>query len=201
MARRYSKAEAALVERANEVDLFAVLRDFFNIDHPAEGKSYKGYCPFGFEHPDGGVTKGWRTYPETNTSYCFVAHGSLPPVRLVSMQKDVSYVKAAEAILSHYGIPFARHWKKRYEEVLLERERSVAEVGDTAYLVEAIHVSLRQHSNYYEAEVEGRLAEPLAQALAELDQLMSDKAKEGTIREWFLATKARLLEVLNGDDS
>lgn len=187
-----------LIERANRISIFTVLEDFFGIRHPASGRSYKGYCPFGFEHPDGGIDKGWRTYPATNSSYCFVMHGFMPPVRLIQIRRDVKATTAARHLLEHYGLLRPRPYHERFKELVAERETRLTNIGQTAYLVEALHTALAAHPSYAEAQFSDRFSGAVESELERLDALLADKgsATEEGVREWFRQAKQELTQLL-----
>lgn len=175
MPRRRSDARN-LIERANAVSVFDVLHDYFDIDHPRDGGSFKGYCPFGFEHADGGIEKQWRTYPATNTSYCFAGHGSLTPVRLVQIKKDVRATDAATDILRRYGLFTPRHFRERYAELVREREERTRQLGSPAYLVEALRTAVGDGAENPEA---------MERVLQRLDEVLAADPTEAAVREWF----------------
>lgn len=115
-----------LFERANAVSIATVLADFCDTNVPSEGRSWKGWCPFGWEHSDGGLDRNWRVYPQTNTSYCFDTHGAMGPVKLVMMKREVPAKKAAYIILDKYGLSKPRYYKERWEELTKERAESTS---------------------------------------------------------------------------
>lgn len=173
-----------LIERANAVSVFDVLRDYFDIVHPREGGgSYKGYCPFGFEHADGGIEKQWRTYPSTNSSYCFAGHGSLTPVRLVQIKKDIKATDAAVDILRRYGLFAPRHFRERYADLVREREEKTRQLGSPAYLVEALRTAAGEGAEDPEA---------MERVLQRLDEVLADDPTEATVREWFYWARREL---------
>lgn len=189
-----------LIEKANrEVDIFKVLEEFFDIRHPSEGKSWKGYCPFGFEHPDGGVDKGWRTYPATNSSYCFVMHGYLTPVRLIQIQTGRKAAASAKYLLEHYGLLGSYDWRERFQEISADRaQRQNEPLGAVSYVVEALNMSLEDHPAYESEQYKSYFAEALEAELGRLDQTLSvSKTTEEDIRRWLQEAKANLLELLD----
>lgn len=187
----------ALVEQANDISIFKVLRDFFDLDLPSEGKSYKSWCPFGFEHPDGGIERTWRTYPATNSSYCFSGHGYMPPVRLISIQKGWGSFKAAEYLLEIYGLLKKKSYRERYNETVLDREMRQESPGPATDLVEALHVALRAHPGYAAHQFDESYQQTLEGALASLDAMLSNKATEVDIRAWFDEARGALGKVLD----
>lgn len=98
-----------IIDRANrEVSIFDVLEDYFDLYLPRDGASFKSHCPFSNEHADGGMDKGFRTYPGSNSSMCFVQHGYMPPARLFALKYGESQVRAAKRLLGYYGLLEAR---------------------------------------------------------------------------------------------
>lgn len=186
-----------LIEQANAVSIFDVLRDFMGIDIPNTGsKSWKTDCPFNFEHGDGGRDKGWRVYPSTNSSYCFVLHGVLDPVRLIMLRKDLSAKRAAYVILENYGLLKSRNYRERYDQIVAEREMRSAGVGQPAVLVEALHSSVRADPRYIEKQFDVEFNVVLEKALEELDVLLARKADGDEVRVWFVKANADLSRAL-----
>lgn len=179
-----------LIDRANEVSVFDVLQDWFGITHPREGRSYKGRCPFGWEHPDGGVDKAWRTYPATNSTYCFVGHGYMGPVRLVAMQEGKRPLVAAKMILAKYDLLKSRAWRERFRELQVAREQTGR--VSPAWVVAALHEGLRDHPGYEQAQFSPRFAAALEGALEVLDMVLQSGVGEEQVREWYAKTKALL---------
>lgn len=192
-----------LIERANtEVPIFDVLRDFFDIVVPREGESYKARCPFGSEHPDGGMDKGWRTYPGSNSSYCFVQHGSMGPVRLVQLREGIRAVRAADRILDRYGLNRARPWRDRYWDVAAEvdqREgRSVT--GDPTYAVEALNIALRAEPAYATRQFDDDVLHAMEAVLDLLDVVIASNNPE-VMREWYDKSKSAMLRIVRREKS
>ena len=180
-----------LVDRANAVSIHDVLRDFLDINVPVfHERSWKDYCPFGFEHPDGGVDKGWRIYSMTNSSYCFVQHGSMGPVRLVALRKELSHKKAAYAILDRYDLIKPRHYRQRYDELIQAQATRMESIGNLADLVGALHQALSQEPFYAERQFTTEFAEQMEAALGELNDLTSSSPE--AVREWFTRAKSEL---------
>lgn len=61
--------------------------------------SIKVYCPFGILHPDHGLTRAMRVYPETNTAFCFSDCGHFTPTKLAAQAWDLSREDAADRLL------------------------------------------------------------------------------------------------------
>lgn len=186
-----------LVDRANSmVDLFDVLEEFFGVFHPREGKSYKGFCPFGFEHPDGGMDKGWRTYPATNSSHCFVMHGLLNPVRLMQIKHDEKPVKAAVRLLEHYKLIQPKHWRERYQDLLIEREQRQRSAGNPQHAVEALNLALTGIQGYDSRQFDADVMRAMEIVLDKLDDAVSSDDPEQAIRKWYKAAKKGMARVI-----
>lgn len=77
--------------------------------------SIKTYCPFGSVfHMDGGTSKTFRVYPDTNTAHCFAGCGFFTPTRLLAKALDIPETDAAESILmkTNYVAPdYLSRWE------------------------------------------------------------------------------------------
>lgn len=195
-SQRGMSATELLIERANEVSIFDVLRDFFNLHLPREGRSFKSYCPFAEEHPDGGLDKGWRTYPATNSSMCFPLHGYMPPVRLIQIKYRERAGKSAERILRSYDLLKPRHWRDRYTELAHSKEHQPHEVvGNPQHAVGALNYALRTHPDYAVKQFNPEIMAAMEIVLDALDQSVSTGDPE-QVREWFIKAKAAMLRKL-----
>lgn len=64
----------------------------------------KNYCPFGeIYHADGGRTRSFRLYSDTNSGWCFACSTYFTPVILVSRIRGVPESDAAEFLLESVG--------------------------------------------------------------------------------------------------
>lgn len=181
---------------ANRIPVIRVLRDLWSAQVP-EGlghRSWKTYCPLGWEHPDGGVDKGFRVYEQTNTSYCFVMHGSMGPVRLAQLRWGGRQQRAAQQLLEHYQLGKKRHWRERYEEVLLASE-SRQEISP-AYVVEAFRMALSQIPGYSEHQYDEAVWSLVETELDALDEFVRQKPDEAQLRIWYAAAKDRLIRTI-----
>jgi hypothetical protein len=190
------KADRALIRRANrEVSVFDVLEEEFSIRHPREGRSYKGMCPFSFEHSEP-WEKGFRTYPGTNTAFCFVMHGSLNPVRLVELNDDLSPLQAAKKLLGERGLLEPKDVRERWSEAVTEKER--VRLGDPQVLVEALNTHLAQHPAFADGSMSIEFMSAMEHQLAVLDRVLADERADGAIvRAWYSKAKADLGKVLD----
>jgi hypothetical protein len=99
--------------------------------------SYSGklYCPFGdLFHADGGSSKSFRIYPETNSAHCFAGCGYFNPVKLIGKDKGLSDLQAAEYILT-----FTKYVPPDIDSQW-DAVTSIEETVDTSYLAEALKV-------------------------------------------------------------
>ena len=187
-----------LIERANEVDIFDVLEDFFEITVPREGSSYKSHCPFAFEHPDGGrLDKGFRTYPGSNSAMCFVMHGYLGPVRLIQLRYSLKAVTAAEKILNAYGLNRPRPWRDRIREVMVEAEQRQTRpgVGDPAHAAEALNIALRKEPAYLRRQFDPDVLNAMEVVLDRLDMVMQGGDPED-VRRWYDRAKSVMVQIV-----
>jgi len=194
--KRYESGDE-LVARADEISIFRVLKDFFDIDLPSEGRSYKSWCPFGFEHPDGGITRTWRTYPGTNSSYCFEGHGYMTSVRLISIQRDWGSYKSAKYLLEIYGLMKPKNYRERFNQMVSDRAMRQDSIGPVSDLVEALHVALRGHPMYERHQFDVAFQQEFERGLAVLDGMLSVKATEVELRAWFAEVRGLLGKVLD----
>jgi hypothetical protein len=187
-----------LIERANQVDLFDVLEDYFALYLPRVGASYKSHCPFSYEHPDGGLDKGWRTYPSTNSSMCFVLHGYMPPVRLVAIKYGIKQSVAAERILKNYDLLRPAHYRDRYNELVTAAEQRNAEViGNPQHAVEALNMVLRSSPNYTTRQFDSDVMRGMEVVLDALDQVIQSGDPD-SVRRWFDKAKDAMLKIVGG---
>lgn len=186
-----------LIDRANDVSIFDVLADFFDIYVPREGTSFKSRCPFGDEHPDGGLDKGWRTYPGSNSSNCFVMHGPMGPVRLVQLREGIKAVRAADRILNFYGLNRPRAWRDRYWDVAVEVEQrdSRPAAGDPALAVEALNIALRKEPEYVRRQFDDDVLHAMEVVLDRLDAVVQMDDPEA-VRAWYDKAKSVMLQIV-----
>lgn len=190
---RYSNV-AEILGRASRISIFDVLEDFFGIVAPRSGESWKGACPFGFEHPDGGLSKGFRTYPATNSGYCFVMHGVVDPIRLMAIREEVRATTAARHLLEHYGIPIEQGWRNRARDLIAESATRSTALGDPTWAAHALQTSLERYEEYAAAQFEEDVANAMDAALRGLDELMrSPGTTDEDLRSWLRASTEAVL--------
>lgn len=189
-----SKAER-MIERANAVSIFDVLEDFFGLSLPRSGESYKSYCPWRAEHPDGGLDKGFRTYPGTNTAMCFPMHGFLTPVRLLQEKYQERPYKAAERILRNYDMLRPKPWQERYWELKDEAEESRDLVGNPQHAVEALSVALNGVPGYASRQYDRDVLDAMEAVLDRLNEVVVSGDPQ-QVRNWYDQAKAIMFKIV-----
>lgn len=185
-----------MLDRANEVPIHDVLRDVFGAFVPDGGTSMKVYCPFAFEHGDGGVDKNCRIYPATNSLFCFTMHGFMPPTRLIQIREDVNIWRAAESLLQRYNIPTGRSYQDRFQDLVLSRETSRADVPTTAVIVESLHRALRNVEEYLSRQFDPDVTAAMEEELDRADALLSASADMDEIRHWHTSALHRITSII-----
>lgn len=83
----------------------------------------KTYCPFGdVFHADGGRSRAFKVYPESNSAYCFACSKRYDPVSLIATDRDLQYRAAAELILemkAYVSPDYETRWDALTKEVVL----------------------------------------------------------------------------------
>jgi len=199
-SERYRRVETPPIPRANDpvvianrIPIHRILRDLWQSDVPMGlgHRSWKTYCPLGWEHPDGGVDKGFRVYEQTNNAYCFVMHGSMTPVRLAQMCWGGKPRNVARKLMEQYGLG-RRYWKERYEEILQEYESRDSATQSAAYLVEALHTALSNIPGYIQIQYKPGVVSEMENELLGLDSLMGQHPSDEQIRVWYQNARQRL---------
>lgn len=185
----------ALIERANSASIFDVLNDFAGAGVEFGVKSAKWDCPWNYEHGDGGLDRGFRVYPDTNTAYCFIIHGSMDPVRVVQIQEGVPRAVAAKRVCEKYGLR-KPPWRDRYAQLVLERE-AAGKIVNSATLGEALHRAIGIDADPWRNP---KLAEAFTRALDEMEEVIP-LATEAEMRDWYRVAKARLLSLKEERDA
>lgn len=151
--------------------------------------SYKTYCPFGaMYHADGGDSKAFRLYPESNTAFCFAGCGHFTPVRLTAFALDLSDSEAAQKLLDEVGYveeTIETKWAK-----LLEEDRTV----DTDLLAEALKTYCSRIDPYWEAN---QFEEPVSSILNRCFALLEGVNTQEDASKWLKATKVVMSNTLN----
>lgn len=185
-----------LIERADDVSIFDVLEDFFGLELPRDGESFKAKCPFYYEHADGGLDKGWRTYPATNSSMCFPMHGFMGSVRLIQNKYSLNAVKSAEKILNNYGLLKPKHYKARYSDLLEELEgRKVESVGNPQHAAAALNMAIQTLPSYMSRQFDTDVMKAMDVVLSKLNEV-SSQGDPQKVREWFTDAKKIMTHVV-----
>lgn len=187
-----------LIDRANsEVSIFDVLEHFFDIRVPREGRSWKAYCPFAYEHGTNRADKGWRTYPDSNSSMCFIMHGYMGPVRLISLKYSERQVKAAERLLKYFGHLEELPWKDRFAQMQAESENQGPSIGNPQHAVAALDAALKDHPQYVRRQFDTDVMKAMEVVLDRLDEVVRDGDPE-KVREWYGQAKLVMHRVIEG---
>lgn len=155
------------------------------------GTTTKTYCPFGhLYHSDMGASKAMRVYPDTNSAWCFAGCGFFSPVRVISLDKDLTEEAAANYILDVTGyVP--DDYMSRWEALTKEKE-----TVDTDSLAEALKVACsRMHPRWEEIQFDEAVSGKLAQCLSLLRQVRSAGDAEKWLRMTKEAMRLKLKEV------
>ena len=144
--------------------------------------SIKLYCPFGeVSHADGGSSKAFRIYPETNSSYCFACGEAYSPVRLLATAQDISLTEAADYLLELAGVT-EEGTDERWEQLTSKQESPIS----TAELAEALKVYCsRVDSGWAERQLEPAVATTFQRCL----ELLGSVRTSADADQWLGATK------------
>lgn len=189
------KRSNSAIDRANELPIQVVLADEFDVHVPIEiTTSWKTYCPFSWEHMDGGTDKTLRVYP-TNSAFCFALHGVLTPVKLISVQRDVEPIQAARWLCDRYGLvgPREPYWE-RMSKLILERETRTSVGGNPAHAVLALQQALQGVPAYEATQYDPVVIAEVERWLEALDDL-TGVHREGAVRDWFRDALASIAQV------
>jgi hypothetical protein len=182
-------AGSGLIERCDELISIIDVLEQMGCDVPrGEYSSWKMHCPFGYEHPDGGIDKNFRAYPPSNVN-CFAMHGFLTPSSLYARWKGLSRERSAKILLEEAGLLKYQNYREKWNELADEREaarEANTALGSTADLVKALQQALHRNLNYKAAEFSPGVREAWRVVLTALDVLWSrsdtDRAK---LQVWF----------------
>ncbi|WNN95036.1 DNA primase [Microbacterium phage Magritte] len=148
----------------------------------------KTYCPFGqVFHTDGGRSRAFKVYTETNTAYCFACQKVYDPVSLIATDRDITYRAAAELILemkAYVSPDYQTRWDALTQETV--------EV-DTEALQDALKIACsRMVPDWATRQFEDRIATKLAQCLGLARKVKNDE--DG--RKWLDMTKQAMRQAL-----
>lgn len=175
------------------VPLAEILNGEFGLDIPdSPDRSWKGYCPFQFEHPNP-IDRNWRFYPSTNTAYCFEMHGLLTPVNLTVMSKDCTLKQAALSLLEPRNLLRPKPWRERWGQMM--HERSAKDVIDTQGIMAALHVWIANQPNLAALQFTEPFQLILSTQLGVLDSMVETDSMDN-IHFWYELTKNYLTALL-----
>lgn len=148
----------------------------------------KTYCPFGSVfHADGGRSRAFKVYPETNSSYCFACQKVYDPVGLIATEKDISYRAAAELILemkAYVSPDYETRWDALTQETVQV---------DVEALQDALRIACaRMVPDWATRQFEDRVATKLTQCLGLARKVKNDE--DG--RKWLDMTKQAMRQAL-----
>lgn len=148
----------------------------------------KTYCPFGSVfHSDGGRSRAFKVYPETNTAYCFACQKVYDPVSLIANDRDITFRAAAELILEMKAY-VAPDYETRWDAITKQ-----AATVDVEALQDALKIACsRMVPDWATRQFEDRVAAKLAQCLALARKVKTDD--DG--RKWLDMTKEAMRRTL-----
>lgn len=186
----------SVIERADEaVNVIDVL-EAMGCDVPrGEYNSWKMFCPFREEHPDGGLDKNFRVYPPTNVN-CFAMHGYMRPTQLYSRWKNLSRERSALILLEERGLLKPKFYRDRWNDLVNFREENREarrSLGDPSYLTDALNTALSTNPNYKASEFSAPVREAWRVVLTALDVLFSRDDTDGAkLKFWFDRSLAKI---------
>lgn len=144
--------------------------------------SVKLYCPFGeVSHADGGSSKAFRIYPETNSAYCFACGEAYSPVKLLATANDTSLNEAADFLLEYAGVT-EEGTEERWEQLTSQQESPIS----TSELAEALKVyCARVDPDWAERQLEPAVAHTFQRCL----ELLGSVRTSADADQWLGATK------------
>lgn len=99
----YANAERqSAFEKAREVPIPAVVRDFAGIELRRSGRNYVGLCPFHQER-----TPSFTVTPEKQMFYCFGCGAGGDGIAFVARLRGLRPLEAAKLICRHFGLVVA----------------------------------------------------------------------------------------------
>lgn len=156
------------------------------------GGNKKIYCPFGFYHSDGGITKAMRVYLPSNTVYCFSCSKRYSPVSLAAAKWDCSWFNAAFRLLEDAGFK-----PKSIEERWVEATTEVRNSPDLISLADALKVYCSGISPDWQIkQLDGPVAETLNKCLGLLNIVATDE----DALKWLQTCKKVMERLLRSND-
>lgn len=151
----------------------------------------KHYCPFGTVfHLDGGASRAFKFYLETNSAWCFACSIYFTPTKLIALDRDLTEAEAAEVILEEIG------YVEPTVEARWDAATAVKDIVDTDYLAEALKVYCARIDPNWESRQFDENVSKVLQACLELSP-MANTTKLAD--EWLSTTKTVMSRVLIGE--
>lgn len=183
-----------LIRRANQLDFLDVLSHFFNLHYPPTGSSWKGACPFQWQH--GTPVKNFRVYPSSRSSFCFEMHGWMNATKIIALRDDVDEVEAALTLLKFYDQPTGQHYTERFADLMEASNQRSA--GSPADAVSALQASLSRSNLYVDNEYTESVVDAMEVVLDRLDHVMQDYETDdgvdaSVLRQWLDESHATVI--------
>lgn len=185
-------SSSGLIRKANEVVSIHTVCEALGVDFSSYyGSRSKLYCPFGgVNHIDGGDSKAFKVYEDTNSAYCFACAQYYDPVSLYALAEDVTKESAAEALLEMSG------WKEETFEEKWDRLSGGDNQGyDNSNLPEALNVYCARLDPDW---VVNQLEEPFSSAIARCNAVAA-RVKDAAQADKWLTTSKKLMKGLIDD--
>lgn len=178
-----------LIRTANEQVSIYFVADKAGIDYSSMyGSNSKLFCPFGaITHIDGGETRAFRIYEDSNSAYCFACSERWDSVGLYCALTDLDRVAGAEALLEESG------WVPETFESKWDRVSATTEY-DNSTLPEALD---RYCTRLNEDWAVLQFDEPYRTHFQKCVTLSKSVTNSEQAVKWLDATKAYMKEVLN----
>lgn len=182
-----------IVDRANQL---IDIRDVYNNESgffapTGEYFSWKIYCPFAYEHADGGIDKNTRMYPPTHI-YCWAQHGKITPVFLHARRNGLTQKAAAEELLHKAGLLKPKNFRERWQEILSERGDKVnVRLGSQSYAIDALQKRLALDSDYADHEFDDAVRQSWNYVLETLDAIWDNPESDLTLLQVWLERSAQ----------
>lgn len=182
-----------LVAKANEVVSIYLVCDKVGVEYATYmGDRAKLYCPFGaITHMDGGESRAFRIYEDTNSSYCFACSQYYTPVRLYSDYTDLSEEDAAEELLNEVG------WKDETFEEKWESLTVPEGAYDPSYLPEALHTYCARLDPDW---VVTQMSEPHRSAITLCVRASRAVTSAKQADQWLVAAKEKMRKVIHDSE-
>ena len=188
------------IEKANDaVDVLPLLWAL-GCKIPGETeRSVKFKCPYGSEHPDGGIEKAARFYGPTRSAYCFAGHGPLTPVKLIANEEGLSYADAADKILRDRGLKAKpQTYQERFAEA---REKALEKPAgvDTSYTITALRTWLTaQFPDYARRQYDSDVRDAFILCVESLNSRPDPSVDD--LRQWLEVAKKVMTRVMADGD-